>query len=61
MLVVVRERSRFDNEECVRCPSVISCGGGCATGSYNKNSSIFGIDENNCEYTKGLFKRLHGM
>ena len=26
-----RSRSRFDNDECLKCPSIISCGGGCAT------------------------------
>ena len=56
-----RERSRFDNEECVKCPSVISCGGGCATGSYNMNGSINDIDVNNCGYTKRLFRKIHGI
>ena len=54
-----RNRSRFDNNECVNCASVISCGGGCATGSYNCNQSICGIDKNNCEYTKHLFRKIH--
>lgn len=56
-----RLRSRFDNEECLRCPSVISCGGGCATGSYNMDGSIYDIDKNNCEYTKKLFKKIHNV
>ena len=54
-----RSRSRFDNDECLKCPSVISCGGGCATGSYNINNCIYDIDKNNCEYTKKLFKMIH--
>lgn len=54
-----RNRSRFDNPECLSCGSVISCGGGCATGSYNINGSIYDIDKNNCEYTKKLFKKIH--
>ncbi len=54
-----RSRSRFDNPECLSCSSVISCGGGCATGSYNLNGSIYDIDKNNCEYTKKLFKKIH--
>ena len=56
-----RLRSRFDNDECLKCHSVISCGGGCATGSYNMNGSIFDIDKNNCEYTKKLFKKIHNI
>ena len=54
-----RSRSRFDNPECLSCSSVISCGGGCATGSYNINGSIYDIDKNNCEYTKKLFRKIH--
>ncbi len=54
-----RNRSRFDNPECLDCESIISCGGGCATGSYNLNGSIYDIDKNNCEYTKKLFKKIH--
>lgn len=56
-----RNRSRFDNNECLNCASVISCGGGCATGSYNCSQSICGIDKNNCEYTKHLFKKIHNV
>ena len=54
-----RSRSRFDNLECLSCGSVISCGGGCATGSYNMNGSIYDIDKNNCEYTKKIFRKIH--
>lgn len=54
-----KSRSRFDNPECLNCSSVISCGGGCATGSYSLNGSIYDIDKNNCEYTKKLFKKIH--
>lgn len=54
-----RNRSRFDNQECLNCSSIISCGGGCATGSYNLQGSIYDIDKNNCEYTKKLFKKIH--
>jgi len=53
-----RSRNRFNNEECLKCVAVASCGGGCATGSYNATGSITGIDTNNCEYTKKLFKQL---
>jgi radical SAM protein with 4Fe4S-binding SPASM domain len=54
-----RNRSRFDNPECLNCECVMSCGGGCATGSYNINGSIYDIDKNNCEYTRELFKKIH--
>lgn len=49
------------NDECLSCSSVLSCGGGCATGSYNLNGSIYDIDKNNCEYTKRLFKKIHNI
>ena len=54
-----RERSRFDNPKCLDCETIMSCGGGCATGSYNLNGSIYDIDKNNCEYTKKLFRKIH--
>ena len=56
-----RNRSRFDNSECLECSSVLSCGGGCATGSFNLNSSIYDLDKNNCEYTRKLFKKIHNV
>ncbi len=56
-----RNRSRFDNNECLKCGSIMSCGGGCATGSYNACGSIYDIDQNNCEYTKKLFKKIHNV
>jgi uncharacterized protein len=51
-------RNRFNNETCLDCEVVASCGGGCATGSYNHNKSIYDIDYNQCNYTKKLFKEL---
>jgi uncharacterized protein len=56
-----RNRSRFDNNECLKCGSIMSCGGGCATGSYNACGSIYDIDQNNCQYTKKLFKKIHNV
>ncbi len=56
-----RNRSKFDNKECQNCACITSCGGGCATGSYNCSQSINGIDKNNCEYTKHLFKKIHNI
>lgn len=56
-----RDRSRFDNPACLECSSVLSCGGGCATGSFNMQGSIYDIDKNNCEYTRKLFKKIHNI
>jgi uncharacterized protein len=53
-----RKRNRFYNNICLGCEVVASCGGGCATGSYNNGSSIYAIDTNQCKYTKELFKQL---
>lgn len=39
-----RYRNRFKNNTCLNCKVVASCGGGCATGSYNGTKSINGID-----------------
>lgn len=51
-------RNRFKNKECLNCEVIAFCGGGCATGSYNATGNITGIDTNDCEYTKRLFKQL---
>lgn len=51
----------LEKQHFLKCPSIISYGGGCATGSYNMNGSIFDIDKNNCEYTKKLFKKIHNI
>lgn len=53
-----RKRNRFNNEDCLDCHLVGSCGGGCATGSYNSTGSIYGIDHNQCEYNKALYNAL---
>lgn len=53
-----RKRNRFNNQECLDCEVIASCGGGCATGSYNGTGSIYGTDLNQCLYTKELFKEL---
>lgn len=49
-------RSRFTNDKCLDCEALTLCGGGCATGSFNKNKNVNDIDENNCKYTKSLMK-----
>lgn len=56
-----RDRSRFDNPECLDCECILSCGGGCATGSYNRQGIIYDIDKNNCDYTRKLFKKIHNI
>ena len=53
-----KERNRFNNDECLDCKLIGSCGGGCATGSYNGTGSIYGIDSNQCKYNKALYKVL---
>ena len=53
-----RKRNRFNNEKCLNCEAIASCGGGCATGSYNCTGSIFGIDKNQCKYTKEIFNQI---
>ena len=52
-----RQRNRFRNDECLDCEAITLCGGGCATGSYNGTGTIYGIDKNQCEYTRALLKR----
>lgn len=51
-----QRRTRFNNNECLVCPVVGSCGGGCAAGSYNTSQDINSIDPNYCEWIKVLFK-----
>lgn len=53
-----RKRNRFNNPECLDCKIIGSCGGGCATGSYNSTGSIYGVDHNLCEYNKALYRVL---
>ncbi len=52
------QRNKFYNEECLNCEVLASCGGGCATGSYNGTRTIYGIDYNECNYTKNVYKIL---
>lgn len=51
-----QRRTRFNNNECLECPVVGSCGGGCAAGSYNTCQDINSIDPNYCKWIKALFK-----
>ncbi len=53
-----RKRNRFNNDECLDCEALTLCGGGCATGSLNGTGSIYGIDRNQCEYTRALVKKI---
>lgn len=53
-----KKRNKFLNEECLDCEIIASCGGGCATGSYNYSGTIYGKDYNQCMYNKALFKLL---
>lgn len=50
-------RTRFAIDECIDCPILGSCGGGCAAGSYHANGSIKAIDPHHCRWIKALFKQ----
>jgi uncharacterized protein len=52
-----KNRTRFIIDECLDCPILGSCGGGCAAGSYHANGSIKAIDPNYCRWMKNLFRR----
>lgn len=52
-----KTRTRFIIDECLDCPILGSCGGGCAAGSYNANGNIKAIDPNYCKWIKSLFMR----
>jgi uncharacterized protein len=49
-------RTRFDNPECLDCPAIAGCGGGCAAGSFHTTGKIDSIDPNNCRWTRAIFE-----
>ncbi len=49
-------RTRFENTECLDCPAIAGCGGGCAAGSFHANGRIDGIDPNKCRWTRAIFE-----
>jgi len=51
-----KERSRFKNENCLKCPILGACDNGCAAGSFHSHGSIMTNDPNHCKWIKSLFK-----
>ncbi|MFH0927935.1 MAG: radical SAM protein [bacterium] len=49
-------RSRFRNPDCLECPAVGGCGGGCGASAYNATGDIQGIDPNHCSWMKAVFR-----
>lgn len=47
-------RSQLFNHECLKCPAILLCGGGCAYNAHLKTSDINGIDTNICTHTQIL-------
>ena len=55
-----KNRSRFNNPQCLRCPMLGSCGAGCASGAYRKFGSIHAPDPNHCQWLKQTFDLWRG-
>ncbi|HCU70717.1 MAG TPA: hypothetical protein DIC35_03095 [Candidatus Moranbacteria bacterium] len=51
-----KKRSRFSNQNCLRCPVLGLCGGGCAASAFVASGSINDIDPYYCEWIKKLFE-----
>lgn len=49
-----KNRSQLFNPECVKCPAILLCGGGCAYNAHLKTCDINGIDTNICTHTQIL-------
>lgn len=49
-------RTRFNNPDCLNCPAIAGCGGGCAAGSYHATGKIDSIDPNKCRWTRTIFE-----
>jgi len=58
IMQIWRERSRFKNENCLKCPVLGACDYGCAAGSFHFHGSIMTNDPNHCQWIKSLFKML---
>lgn len=50
-------RNRFNNQECLNCPAIGGCGGGCGASAYNAFGNVLGIDPNHCAWMKHVFAR----
>lgn len=51
-----KKRSRFSNQDCLKCPVLGFCGGGCAASAFVALGSIHNIDPYYCGWIKTLFE-----
>jgi len=51
-----KRRSRFSNPNCLKCPVLGFCGGGCAASAFVASGSINDVDPYYCEWMKKLFE-----
>ncbi len=51
-----KKRSRFSNPNCLRCPVLGFCGGGCAASAFVASGSIDDVDPYYCDWIKRLFE-----
>ncbi|MFA7171522.1 MAG: radical SAM protein [Candidatus Paceibacterota bacterium] len=54
-LKIWRNRSKFNNEKCLKCPMLGACDNGCAAGAFHSSGDIGAIDPNHCQWLKALF------
>jgi len=52
------KRSPVNMTQCLKCPAVGICGGGCPYNAYLNNGSIWSIDEMYCNYAKNILEWL---
>lgn len=53
-------RNRFNNAECLSCPAIGGCGGGCGASAYNASGNAQGVDPNHCAFIKHTFAEWLG-
>ncbi len=51
-------RSVLDVEECLSCPAIGLCGGGCAYNSFRESGTIFAKDSGICKYANTILEWL---
>jgi len=55
--VLWSNRNRFSNSECLICPAIGGCGGGCGASAFNAFGNALGIDPNHCAWMKCVFAK----
>jgi uncharacterized protein len=50
-----KQRSRFNNPQCLRCVQLGVCGAGCAAGAYHANGDAYSCDPNHCQWLRETF------